>query len=147
MAYNRVILLGNLTRDPETRSTNNGQSVTSFSIAVNDTWVKDGERQERVNFIECEAWAQRGETIAKYFSKGRQILVEGRLRQDSWDDKDTGKKRSAIRVVVEGFSFVNDGKGSGGATTNNTSSDETDITADDIKVDDGGEVDLSDIPF
>ena len=148
MAYNRVILLGNLTRDPETRSTSAGQSVTSFSIAVNDTWVKDGERQERANFIECEAWAQRGETIAKYFSKGRQILVEGRLRQDSWEDKDTGKKRSAIRVVVEGFSFVNDGKGSASGAATTVNNDAVDITADDIKVDDaGGEVDLSDIPF
>ena len=145
MAYNRVVLLGNLTRDPETRSTSTGQSVTAFSIAVNDTWVKDGERQERVNFIECEAWAQRGETIAKYFSKGRQILVEGRLRQDSWDDKDTGKKRSAIRVVVDGFSFVNDGKGSG---SSKVVGDEVDSAPEDINVDEGdNEVDLSDIPF
>ena len=145
MAYNRVVLLGNLTRDPETRSTNTGQSVTAFSIAVNDAWVKDGERQERTNFIECEAWAGRGETIAKYFSKGRQILVEGRLRQDSWEDKETGKKRSAIRVVVDGFSFVNDGKG---ASTAKSNDDVSDVTTEDIKVDEGdNEVDLSDIPF
>ena len=144
MAYNRVVLLGNLTRDPETKSTTGGQSVTSFSIAVNDTWVKDGERQERVNFIDCEAWAGRGETIAKYFSKGRQILIEGRLRQDSWEDKETGKKRSAIRVIVDAFSFVNDSKG-GGSTA--TSSENTSNAPDDIKVDSDTEVDLSDIPF
>jgi len=145
MAYNRVILLGNLTRDPETRSTNTGQSVTAFSIAVNETWLKDGERQERTSFIECEAWAARGETIAKYFSKGRQILVEGRLRQDSWDDKETGKKRSAIRVVVDSFSFVNDSKGGGSSKVVN---DEADVTPEDIKVDESdSEVDLSDIPF
>lgn len=146
MAYNRVILLGNLTRDPETRSTNTGQSVTSFSIAVNETWAKDGERQERTSFIECEAWAQRGEVIAKYFSKGRQILVEGRLRQDSWDDKETGKKRSAIRVVVDTFSFVNDGKGSSSNTT--VADANSNGSTDDIRVEDSdNEVDLSDIPF
>ena len=145
MAYNRVVLLGNLTRDPETKSTTGGQSVTSFSIAVNDTWVKDGERQERVNFIDCEAWAGRGETIAKYFSKGRQILIEGRLRQDSWEDKETGKKRSAIRVIVDAFSFVNDNKGNGNIST--VSDETTDNVPDDIKTDSDNEVDLSDIPF
>jgi single-strand DNA-binding protein len=143
MAYNKVILLGNLTRDPETRTAGAGQ-VTSFSIAVNDTWVsKDGERQERTNFIECEAWGPRGETIAKYFSKGRQILVEGSLRQDTWDDKETGKKRSSLRVQVSTFSFVNDGKGAGansGSSTPAKSEPSIDVPED-------GEVDLSEIPF
>jgi single-strand DNA-binding protein len=148
MAYNRVVLLGNLTRDPETRMAGSG-SVTSFSVAVNDTWMgKDGQRQERVNFIECEAWATRGETIAKYFTKGRQILVEGSLRQDTWDDKDTGKKRSAIKVNVDGFSFVNDGKG-GGATGAGAGSSSSSQATDDSVVTDvpEGEVDLSEIPF
>jgi single-strand DNA-binding protein len=117
-------------------------SVTSFSVAVNETWQdKNGQRQERVNFIECEAWGARGETIAKYFSKGRQILVEGSLRQDTWDDKDTGKKRSAIKVSVNAFSFVNDGKG-GGATGSAQPADDTVVT--DVPE---GEVDLSEIPF
>jgi single-strand DNA-binding protein len=117
-------------------------SVTSFSVAVNDTWQdKNGQRQERVNFIECEAWGARGETIAKYFTKGRQILVEGALRQDTWDDKDTGKKRSSIRVRVDGFSFVNDGRGSG-STTSAPPTDDSVVT--DVPE---GEVDLSEIPF
>jgi len=144
MAFNKVILLGNLTRDPETRTTPSGQSVTNFSIAVNRNWLdKDGQKQEETSFIECDAWAGRGETIAKYFSKGRQILVCGRLRQDTWEDKETGKKRSAIRVVVEEFSFVNDGKGgnAGGSTSAPTTDNE-------VKIEDvEGEVDLSDIPF
>lgn len=140
MSFNKVILMGNLTRDPETRATNSGQSVTSFSIAVNDTWTKDGERQERTNFIECDAWGTRGDTIAKYFTKGRQILVEGSLRQDTWDDKDTGKKRSAIRVLVNGFSFVNDG-----AKNSSKSSSSTDTpAADDISDE---PINLDDIPF
>ncbi|MDR3125768.1 MAG: single-stranded DNA-binding protein [Candidatus Nomurabacteria bacterium] len=142
MAYNRVVLLGNLTRDPETRMAGSG-SVTSFSVAVNDTWVdKNGQKQERVNFIECEAWGARGETIAKYFTKGRQILVEGSLRQDTWDDKDTGKKRSAIKVNVDAFSFVNDGKGGGSSVAAAQPTDDTVVT--DVPE---GEVDLSEIPF
>lgn len=138
MSFNKVILMGNLTRDPETRATNSGQSVTNFSIAVNDTWVKDGERQERANFIECDAWGQRGDTIAKYFTKGRQILVEGSLRQDTWDDKETGKKRSAIRVLVNGFSFVNDGSGKGNtkSSTPNDSPAVDDISDEPINLDD-----------
>lgn len=142
MSFNKVILMGNLTRDPETRATNGGQSVTSFSIAVNDTWVKDGERQERANFIECDAWGQRGDTIAKYFTKGRQILVEGSLRQDTWDDKETGKKRSAIRVLVNGFSFINDGAGKGSAKSSSAPNDSQAV--DDISDE---PINLDDIPF
>lgn len=143
MAFNKVILMGNLTRDPETRTTPSGQSVTNFSIAVNRNWTdKDGQKQEETSFIECDAWAARGETIAKYFSRGRQILVSGRLRQDSWEDKDTGKKRSTLRVVVEEFSFVNDGS-RGGAAAPSPSKD-NEVKVEDV---DGGEVDLSDIPF
>ena len=145
MAYNRVILLGNLTRDPETRVAGSG-SVTNFSVAVNDTWTdKSGQRQERANFIECEAWGQRGETIAKYFTKGRQILVEGSLRQDTWEDKDTGKKRSAIKVNLDQFSFVNDAKGSNsGPSTSAPVASSNNDTVTDVPE---GEVDLSEIPF
>ena len=144
MAFNKVILMGNLTRDPETRTTPSGQSVTNFSIAVNRSWVgKDGQKQEETSFIECDAWGPRGETIAKYFTKGRQILVSGRLRQDSWDDKDTGKKRSAIRVVVEEFSFVSDGRGGGSSDNTSAPSNDNEVKIEDVD----GEVDLSDIPF
>jgi single-strand DNA-binding protein len=142
MAYNKVILLGNLTRDPETRSTSGGASVTNFSVAVNESWVdKSGEKQERTSFIECEAWGSRGETIAKYFSKGRQILVDGRLRQDTWEDKETGKSRSTLRVQVDGFSFVNDGKG-GGTSVDKSSADNS--SAADISDE---PINLDDIPF
>jgi single-strand DNA-binding protein len=142
MAYNRVILLGNLTNDPETRMGESGLA-TSFSIAVNDTWVdKNGQRQERVNFIECEASGANSEEIAKGFAKGQQILASGRLRQDSWEDKNTGKKRSAIRVVVDDFSFINDGKG---AKSRNDA-----VNPDVKELEDGnldGIVDIDDIPF
>ena len=114
MAFNKVILLGNLTADPELRTTPNGQNVTSFSLAINRTWNSaNGERQEETSFINCTAWGKTGETIAKYVSRGRQLLVSGRLQQRTWQDKDTGKNRSAIDVVVEEFSFVSDGNRSG----------------------------------
>ena len=153
MAFNKVILLGNLTADPETRTTPNGQSVTSFSIAVNRTWNdQSGQKQEETSFINCTAWAARGETIAKYFSKGRQILVSGRLQQRSWDDKETGKKRSTIDVVVEEFSFINDGRGAGasdsGSSKKSSSSSKKSEGVDNAPADDIDEpIDLSDIPF
>lgn len=152
MAFNKVILLGNLTADPETRSTPSGQSVTSFSLAVNRTWNDaNGQRQEETSFINCTAWGARGETIAKYVGKGRQLLVSGRLQQRSWDDKDTGKKRSSIDVVVEEFSFVSDGRGgnsSGSAAADNSSRASSQAqdkpSADEL---DNAPIDLSDIPF
>lgn len=152
MAFNKVILLGNLTADPETRTTPSGQSVTSFSLAVNRTWTDaNGQRQEETSFINCTAWGQRGETIAKYVQKGRQLLVSGRLQQRSWDDKDTGKKRSTIDVVVEEFSFVSDGRGGGSDSASSANSSRSSSAskaasapADDI---DSAPIDLSDIPF
>lgn len=142
MAFNKVILMGNLTRDPELRSTTSGSSVTSFALAVNRTWNNaQGERQEETSFIDCEAWGRTGETIAKYVSKGRQLLVSGRLRQDTWQDKDTGKNRSTLRVVVEEFSFVSDGS-RGGASS--ASSSQSEPVVDEISDD---PIDLSDIPF
>ena len=147
MAFNKVILLGNLTADPETRTTPNGQSVTSFSLAVNRTWNDaNGQRQEETSFINCTAWGQRGETIAKYVQKGRQLLVSGRLQQRSWDDKETGKKRSTIDVVVEEFSFVSDGRGGSGASNDapSTARNTESAPIDDV---DTAPIDLSDIPF
>lgn len=142
MAFNKVILMGNLTRDPELRSTTSGSSVTSFSLAISRTWNNaQGERQEETSFIDCEAWGKTGETIARYVQKGRQLLVSGRLRQDTWQDKDTGKNRSSIRVVVEEFSFVSDGN-RGGSNAPAPSSNEP--VVEEISDD---PIDLSDIPF
>ena len=153
MSFNKVILMGNLTRDPELKSTASGQSVANFSIAVNRVYNdRDGNRQEDTAFIECESWGKTAETISKYLSKGRQLLVEGRLRQDSWEDKETGKNRSQLRVVVESFSFVNDGnRGSSSSdsdsrpapTSNKKSKKPADVTPDDIDE----PIDLSEIPF
>ena len=99
--FNKVILMGNLTRDPEVRTTPNGQSVANFSLAVNRTWKgQDGQQQEAVSYIDCVAWGKPGEIIAQYLSKGRPVLVSGRLDQRSWEDKETGAKRSKVEVVV-----------------------------------------------
>lgn len=140
MAFNKVILMGNLTRDPELRSTTSGSSVASFALAITRNWNNaQGERQEETSFIDCEAWGRTGETIAKYVQKGRQLLVSGRLRQDTWQDKDTGKNRSTLRVVVEEFSFVSDGNRGGAAQQNGGEPTVEPINDDPI--------DLSDIPF
>lgn len=113
--FNKVILMGNLTRDPEVRTTPSGQSVANFSLAVNRTWKgQDGSTQENVSYIDCVAWGKTGEIIAQYVQKGRPLLVSGRLDQRSWDDKESGQKRSKVEVVVEDFNFVGGGAGDGG---------------------------------
>src|SRR5688572_29328498 len=121
--FNKVILMGNLTRDPEVRTTPSGQSVTSFGLAINRTWKgADGNQQESVSYIDCVAWGKTGEIIAQYVQKGRPLLVNGRLEQRSWE-KD-GQKHSKVEVVVEDFNFVGGGAGgSGGSGGGGNSSD------------------------
>jgi len=110
--FNKVTLMGNLTRDPELRSTPSGQQVASFSLAVNRTWRNaNGEQQEAVDYIDCNAWGKAGEIIAQYMQKGRAILVSGRLQQRSWEQD--GQKRSKVEVVVEDFNFVGGGESGG----------------------------------
>ncbi|MBN2069618.1 MAG: single-stranded DNA-binding protein [Opitutales bacterium] len=106
-SFNKVILMGNLTRDPETRVTPNGLTICKFGIAVNRVFnSQDGERREEVTFIDCDAFGRQAETISRYLSKGRGIHIEGRLKLDQWDDRNTGEKRSKLGVVVETFQFV-----------------------------------------
>jgi single-strand DNA-binding protein len=109
---NKVLLIGRLTRDPESRATKSGSTVVSFGLAVNRTYTRQesNERIEETCFLDCEAWARQGETIARYMKKGSQIFVEGRLKFDSWE-KD-GQKHNKIRIVVENFQFL-DAKGGG----------------------------------
>jgi len=106
MPFNKVILVGNLTRDPELKAVSSGSSVCKFGIAVNYGYTKkDGSKAEEVYFGDCECWGKTGEVIAKYFTKGKPILVEGRLRTEAWDDKE-GKKQSRTRILCERFEFV-----------------------------------------
>lgn len=110
--FNKVILLGNLTRDIELRPAG-GTSVGKVGLAVNRRFTTaGGEAREEVTFIDCEAWGKQAETMAKYLSKGKSVMIEGRLKLDQWEDKE-GKKQSKLKVVVEGFQFV-DSKGAGG---------------------------------
>lgn len=109
-SYNKVILAGNLTRDPELRSLPSGNAVLRMSIAVNRRYTgKDGETKEEVTYVDIDAFGKQAETIAKYCTKGSGILVEGRLRLDQWDDRTTGEKRSKLGVVLEGFTFIGGG--------------------------------------
>lgn len=106
-SYNKVILVGNLTRDPELRSLPSGMSVSRISLAVNRRYTgKDGENKEEVTYVDIDVFGKQAETIAKYCAKGRALLVEGRLRLDQWDDKNTGEKRSRLGVVLENFTFI-----------------------------------------
>ena len=111
--YNKVILMGNLSQDPEYKEISSTNRVTNFTIAVNRTWTgPEGQEGEEVSFIDCMAYGGLSKTIADHFSKGRPIFVEGRLKQEKWTDKDTGKKQSRVRVVVESFIFVDAKKSS-----------------------------------
>lgn len=106
-SYNKVILMGNFTRDPELRQTQSGTAVCRFSIAVNRSYSgQDGNLREETCFIEVDSFGRTAENIAKFFTKGKPILMEGRLRQDTWDDKETGKSRSKLVVVLDRFEFV-----------------------------------------
>ena len=113
---NKVMLIGNLTRDPELRVTPKGTAICQFSLAVNRKFKDEsgGEREE-VTYVDIEAWSKQGETIAKYCTKGRPLFVEGRLRLDQWEDKTTKEKRSRMKVVLENFQFLGSGRGDGAA--------------------------------
>jgi single-strand DNA-binding protein len=111
--FNKVILAGNLTRDPELRYTPKGTAIAKIGLAINRSWKSEtGEAKEEVTFVDVEAFGRTAENIGQYFKKGRPILIEGRLRLDQWDDKQTGQKRSKLGVVLETFQFL-DSKGGG----------------------------------
>jgi len=151
--FNKVTLMGNLTRDPELRTTPNGQSVCSFSLAINRTWKNaNGEQQEAVDYIDCNAWGKAGEIIAQYMQKGRALLVSGRLQHRTWEQE--GQKRSKVEVVVEDFNFVGGGEGGGARVSSQNSSGPAQAKAKDAKkdtasADDVGDepINLDDIPF
>ena len=113
-SFNKVILAGNLTRDPELRYTPAGKAIAKFGLAVSRTWTNDaGEKKEDVLFVDVDAFARQAEVISQYFKKGRPILVEGRLKLDTWDDKQSGQKRSKHGIVLESFSFIDSSTGRG----------------------------------
>ncbi len=117
-SFNKVILVGNLTRDPELRYTPKGTAIAKVGMAVNRVWTGEtGEKKEEVTFVDVDVFGRTAENVAQYMRKGRPILIEGRLRLDQWDDKQTGQKRSKLGVVAETVQFLGSptGTGEGGA--------------------------------
>src|SRR5262247_2809853 len=113
--FNKVILAGNLTRDPELRYTPKGTAIARIGMAIDRNWKSEtGETKEEVTFVDVEAWGRQAEVIAQYMKKGRPFLVEGRLKLDQWEDKNTHQKQSKLKVVLESFSFVDSNRGDGG---------------------------------
>ena len=117
--YNKVILIGNLTRDPELRYTPKGMAIAKIGIAINRSWKSEtGELKEEVTFVDVDVFGRTAENVGQYMRKGRPILIEGRLRLDQWDDKQTGQKKSKLGVVAETVQFLGspgEGGGGGGA--------------------------------
>lgn len=144
-SINQVILMGRLTRDPEARTTTTGKTIASFSIAVDR-----GGQDDAADFFDVTAWEKLGELVMQYLGKGRRVLVQGRLRQDSWDDKETGKKRSRVEVTATDVTFLDGPNGDGGGSESSAprpasnSRASKDVVIEDI---DDKPIDLSEIPF
>lgn len=132
-SINQVVLMGRLTRDPETRTTTSGKNITSFSLAVDRQGKDDG-----ADFFDITAWEKLGDLVAQYLNKGSRAIVQGRLRQDSWDDRETGKKRTKIEVVATDVTFLDS------ASEAQEQRRGGDVVPDDIS---GEPIDLSAIPF
>jgi single-strand DNA-binding protein len=113
-SFNKVILVGNLTRDPELRYTPKGTAIAKIGVAVNRVWTTEtGEKKEEVTFVDVDVFGRTAENVGQYMRKGRPILIEGRLRLDQWDDKQTGQKKSKLGVVAETVQFLGSAQGGG----------------------------------
>lgn len=148
-SINQVILMGRLTRDPEQRTTTGGKTIASFSIAVDR-----GGDSDQADFFEITAWEKLGDLVIQYLGKGRRVLVQGRLRQDSWDDKETGKKRSRVEVTATDVTFLDgpsDGQqgGNGSSQSSSPRSSASTSKSEDVVIEDIEDkpIDLSEIPF
>lgn len=124
-SFNRVILMGNLTRDPQVRYTPSQTAVTELGLAVNRTWFDKSAQQKReeVTFVDVTLWGRQAEIAGEYLSKGRSVLIEGRLQLDQWEDRESGQKRSKLKVVCENMTMVggrSDGGGGGGGGFRNS---------------------------
>ncbi len=156
-SFNQVILMGNLTRDPELRTTPNGQSVCSFSLALNRSYKgSDGNWQEATDYVDVVAWGPLGERVAQYLNKGRPCLVNGRLQSRSWEQE--GQKRSKVEVVAQDVTFLggrDGGNGEGGGYSGGSPSDSAPAKPskkakeEDVVIEDIGDepINLDDIPF
>jgi len=144
---NKVILIGRLTRDPELKYTQANTAVAHLSIANNRTFVQNGEKKEQVSFFDCVAWGKTGEVIAQYCKKGKQIAIDGRLQQRSWEDKE-GKKRSSVEITIENFQFLGSSGQSGDYSSGSSEADIAESRAIEASLERTGSVQESDdIPF
>ena len=122
-SFNKVVLVGNLTRDPELRYTPKGTAVAKIGLAVNRVWTSEtGEKKEEVTFVDIDMFGRTAENVAQYMRKGSPLLVEGRLRLDQWDDKQTGQKRSKLGVVAETVQFLGSPRSGEAGSAANTAS-------------------------
>jgi len=145
--YNKVIIVGNLTRDPEVKFLANERAVANFALAVNRKWRDgNGETQEETTFVDIEAWGKTAELVGQYLTKGRSALVEGRLKLDSWDDKASGQKRNRLKVVAESVQFLG-GKGEGGRPDLGSQGNGDAPAASSAPVPGAADNDDSDVPF
>ncbi len=115
-SYNKVILVGNLTRDPELRHTPSGTAVTDLGLAVNRTWTdrNTNQKNEETTFVDVTCWSRTAEIACEYLRKGRPVLIEGRLQMDEWNDKETGQKRTKLKVVCDSMQMLGSRDGGGG---------------------------------
>jgi single-strand DNA-binding protein len=121
--FNKVILLGNLTRDVELRHTQSGQALAKFGMAINRKFTANGEQKETTCFVDLTAWGRQAEVLSQYVKKGSQLFIEGRLEYSTWEGQDGGKK-SKLEVVVENFQFVGSRSGGGGGSMGGGGGDE-----------------------
>lgn len=150
-SFNKVILVGNLTRDPEVKYLPSGTAVADIGLAVNRSWFdkQSNTRKEETTFVDITLWGRTAEIAGEYLSKGRSVLIEGRLQTDSWDDKETGKRRTKLKVVGEQMTMLGsrgDGGGGGSGGRSAAGGGEQHSAADafyDSAPDDSGE----DVPF
>jgi single-strand DNA-binding protein len=151
MSFNKVIILGNHARDPEMRYLPKGTAVTDFTLAVNREWKSEsGEKKSEVSFIDCVAFSRHAEVVAKYFHKGDPMLCEGRLKQETWEDKNGGGKRSRLKVIMESFSFVGgkkDAGESGPAPIHNRQKTASEIAKESAAPSDAPAPEEDDVPF
>ena len=150
-SYNKVLLMGNLTRDVELRHLpNSTQVVANIGLAVNRRYrTSEGENREEVTFIDCEAWGRTAETMSQYLRKGRPVFIEGRLKLDQWQDKKDGSNRTKLKVIIESFQFI-DSRGEGGGGGGGEGGESKYASAQQAAPADGGQyepVSEDDIPF
>jgi single-strand DNA-binding protein len=110
---NKVILIGRLGQDPEVRMTPNGQAVCSLRLATSESWMKDGNKEERTEWHRIVVWGRQAELAGKYLKKGRSCFIEGKLQTRSWDDQQTGQKRYSTEIVASNIQFLDSGTGRG----------------------------------